>query len=222
MTLGEHPVTKALLEDLMQKRKGQFCAVALKRGVQSYDVDDVVYQAYYQVWKLDTVGDIAVQLGLSKKPTAIANVGAKPKHSLSDALAALWMKNLKYKCGEYHKTRKRERSRFISLESLPADNPLTLPASQRIGEVVKTIGPLPGVVIEKVEEGDPEMLLKFIELIAERAKLTKVEASFIKFRAHQPEARDQDFDPTLPPHTISRIKRSAFDKIREFLELPRH
>lgn len=219
---GEHPDTKALLEDIWLKEEANFRAVAVRRGVPSYDADDVVFQAYYAVWKLEIVGDIAEHLGLPKKaepPAKVVSLRPKKKYSLRDRLAALCMLHLKYKCGEYHKRYNRERGRVVQLDVLRAGDAAPQPTARNIRDAVMTLGPLLGVSFEKLEEGDPEMMDKFIDAVAERAGLTDIEHRLVKFRAHNPDERDQDFDKTLHPYQIARIKKSAFDKIRRLFGL---
>jgi len=215
MKLGEHPVTRRLLDKIVAEKIDLFRNLARKHGVPDSEVNEVIGETCLSVCKLAIKGEI-LQILEQWTPT--------PENSarLESALTALFVFYLKLKCQDYHRREKRRRQRETSFEQQFEGGFLPLLYDQSWRAVITELGPFHDLDLEKFAEGDMPTVLRFFEQLSWRAGLTPRETEFVLFRIQQPEALDQVFKylgQSLSPAVITRLKQSAFKKILKFLGL---
>ena len=95
MSLGSHPTVGPLLGSILEEEAPFLRNLVLSRGVQPEDVEDIINEAYLDVYKLRPLDEVA---GL------LANCVLTPENRkrLRSAMLAIFITYLKFKCREYH------------------------------------------------------------------------------------------------------------------------
>ena len=214
MKLGEHSVIQPLLADILE-RNGMFLRnYVLRHGVEATSAEDIINEAYLTVCGLNPRGEVETLLrGLESSPRDRAEI----EENLRQPLTALFVYYLRLKCLDYHRQQKWQQDRLTPLND-ETEGGAPLPFEDRdLRRFLLDVGLLSELDVGQLESGNLFMTLRFYELLADRSGLDERERDFILFRVKHPKARDQNFDPTLHPSTVSRLKRSALKKIVAFL-----
>lgn len=210
MRLGYHPTVGPLLGSILKEEATFLGNLAFRLGVAQDDVEDIINEAYLDVYKLAPQGEVAALL-TDWQPT--------PENvlKLRSAILAIFITYLKFKCRNYHRQKSRVAGQ-TSLEDEAIRRLLPFFEDRNLSRFLLDLGLLNHLDAERLEQEDPFEVEKFFDLLAFRARLNEQERAFVLFRVRNPKARDQDFDPHLKPYTITRIKQSALKKIGGFLK----
>jgi hypothetical protein len=182
--LEDYPVICSLLESIYANKLNMLRALARKWRVHPPDADAAINEAYLAVRQLRARGEIQALLAEWKEtPENLSR--------LESALSGLLVTYLHFKCQDIVRG-------YATEGSCPQ-------------HVTPDLSPAPFAQI------DAATTLKRIDVIVEishrEGRITDRQWAFWQWQRANPEAKQQEFDPSLSPSEITRLKHSLYGSI---------
>ncbi len=207
--LRDYPGIVEFFKPIYLENRAKWRNWVIGLGVPEEDADDIMQDAYIGMfnWRPKT----EKRVGLEKEAA---------EGTLSNALAAIYYVNLRFKCGDHFRKRKKRIRSSIDdpLVQRQFDGEDRDNNKWRMIEFYMSFHPHIVVDVAKiVEEGDGEEMLNFYRQLCKKARLDEKEKAFILYMLKKGNNKDMNFDRSLSSAQISKIKKRAFAKLGRYM-----
>jgi hypothetical protein len=204
--LSTHPVVGPAFADVIDRGWATLASRANRGGVPPADCDDIVAKAVERVSRLALRGGLAALVDAWEDTP-------RNYEDLDRNVGGLLGHYLKYEIADYLRSEARRSRGVERIATKPPSSPET--ASYR--NLIVDLSAKDGIRADLVIAGDPGETDKLCELLYDRAGLSEMERRYNRWRRLNSDAFDFEFDRSLRPPKIARIKKSAVEKVQYYI-----